>query len=74
MYKYLYSITKYIKLKTNQILIGCINSEPDPGWVDNINGPPSVVVVVITRFLKTLQLNVKKSRYRSSRLHQKCIN
>jgi len=37
-------------------IIGCTNSEPNPGWLENMNGPSGIVTGVIIGFLRTLAI------------------
>ncbi|XP_060850791.1 fatty acyl-CoA reductase wat-like [Rhopalosiphum padi] len=41
-------------------IIGCVKLEPNPGWLDNINGPSGIVTGVIAGFLRTIQLDKNK--------------
>ncbi|XP_060852908.1 fatty acyl-CoA reductase wat-like [Rhopalosiphum padi] len=41
-------------------IIGCVKSEPYPGWLDNINGPSGIVTGVIAGFLRTIPLDKNK--------------
>ncbi|XP_001946150.2 fatty acyl-CoA reductase wat [Acyrthosiphon pisum] len=41
-------------------IIGCTKLEPNPGWLDNINGPSGIVTGVIAGFLRTIQLDKNK--------------
>jgi len=34
--------------------------EPNPGWLDNINGPSGIVTGVIAGFLRTINLDKNK--------------
>lgn len=57
----MYTITKWLfRLKINQFLVGCSNSEPDPGWLDNGNGASGLVSGFITGFLKALLMDTNK--------------
>ncbi|CAI6362216.1 unnamed protein product [Macrosiphum euphorbiae] len=35
-------------------IIGCTKSEPEPGWLDNMNGPTGLVTGVMVGFLRTV--------------------
>uniref|UniRef100_A0A2H8TLX3 Fatty acyl-CoA reductase n=1 Tax=Melanaphis sacchari TaxID=742174 RepID=A0A2H8TLX3_9HEMI len=35
-------------------IIGCTKSEPEPGWLDNMNGPTGLVTGVLVGFLRTV--------------------
>ncbi|KAF0772958.1 fatty acyl-CoA reductase wat-like [Aphis craccivora] len=37
-------------------IIGCTKSEPDPGWLENMNGPSAIVAGVMTGFLRTVPI------------------
>ncbi|XP_060836401.1 fatty acyl-CoA reductase wat-like [Rhopalosiphum padi] len=41
-------------------IIGCTNSEPEPGWLNNLNGPTGILTGVMVGFLRTLQLSRDK--------------
>ncbi|XP_026819369.1 LOW QUALITY PROTEIN: fatty acyl-CoA reductase wat-like [Rhopalosiphum maidis] len=41
-------------------IIGCTKCEPEPGWLDNINGPSSIIAPLIVGFLRTFQLSTDK--------------
>ncbi|CAI6363746.1 unnamed protein product [Macrosiphum euphorbiae] len=41
-------------------IIGCTKLEPNPGWLDNINGPSGIVTGFIAGFLRTIQLDKNK--------------
>jgi len=36
--------------------VGCTKSEPDPGWLENMNGPSGIVAGVMTGFLRTVPI------------------
>jgi len=36
--------------------VGCTNSEPKPGWIENMNGPSGIVSGVIIGFLRTFAI------------------
>jgi len=36
--------------------VGCTKSEPDPGWLENMNGPSAIVAGVMTGFLRTVPI------------------
>lgn len=42
------------------ILVGCTKSEPEPGWLVNMNGVTGVVAPIIVGFLRTVQLSKGK--------------
>ncbi|XP_025192600.1 fatty acyl-CoA reductase wat-like [Melanaphis sacchari] len=37
-------------------IIGCTKSEPDPGWLENMNGPSAIVAGVMTGFLRIVPI------------------
>ncbi|KAL5235551.1 hypothetical protein ACI65C_002961, partial [Semiaphis heraclei] len=41
-------------------IIGCTKSEPEPGWLVNMNGVTGVVAPIIVGFLRTVQLSKGK--------------
>jgi len=41
-------------------LVGCTKSEPEPGWLVNMNGVSGVVAPLIVGFLRTVQLSKGK--------------
>ncbi|XP_025207314.1 fatty acyl-CoA reductase wat-like [Melanaphis sacchari] len=41
-------------------IIGCTQSEPEPGWLDNINGLSGIVTPLIVGVLRTIQLSRDK--------------
>lgn len=41
-------------------LVGCTKSEPDPGWVLNINGPSGVMTSVVVGFLRIIPIATDK--------------
>lgn len=50
-----------IKLKEEPfVTVGCTKLEPNPGWLDNINGPSGIVTGVIAGFLRAIQLDKNK--------------
>ncbi|CAH1738322.1 unnamed protein product [Aphis gossypii] len=41
-------------------IIGCTQSEPEPGWLDNINGASGIITPLIVGILRTIQLSRNK--------------
>ncbi|XP_029346252.1 fatty acyl-CoA reductase wat-like [Acyrthosiphon pisum] len=41
-------------------IIGCTKSEPEPGWVDNMNGVSGIISPLIVGILRTVQLSTDK--------------
>ncbi|XP_015366451.1 PREDICTED: fatty acyl-CoA reductase 1-like [Diuraphis noxia] len=41
-------------------IIGCTKSEPEPGWLENMNGPTGILTGVMVGFLRTLQISTDK--------------
>lgn len=41
-------------------IVGCTNSEPYPGWLENMNGPSGVVAGTIIGFIRAIPLDVNK--------------
>jgi len=52
----------YLKtnILNNNIVVGCTVSEPEPGWLDNLNGLSSVVTPMIIGLLRVLHISTKK--------------
>jgi len=42
------------------IVVWCSKSEPEPGWVDNMNGVSSIITPLIVGVLRTIQLSTDK--------------
>lgn len=36
------------------MIVGCTKSEPEPGWLENMNGPTGVITGVMVGFLRTV--------------------
>ncbi|CAI6361900.1 unnamed protein product [Macrosiphum euphorbiae] len=71
--KYIYTFTKALTenvISTNEnklpisifrpSIIGCTKSEPEPGWVDNMNGVSGIIAPLIVGVLRTIQLSKDK--------------
>ncbi|XP_001948211.2 fatty acyl-CoA reductase wat [Acyrthosiphon pisum] len=41
-------------------IIGCTKSEPEPGWLENMNGPTGILTGVMVGFLRTINLAIDK--------------
>lgn len=56
--------SKYL-IKNNKqkryIVVGCTQSEPEPGWLDNINGASGIITPLIVGILRTIQLSRDKN-------------
>lgn len=42
------------------VVVTCTNSEPDPGWLDNVNGPIGLITGIVTGFLKIVPVSKNK--------------
>lgn len=42
------------------ILVGCTQSEPEPGWLDNINGASGIMTPLVVGFLRVMPLSMDK--------------
>jgi len=47
-------------IKQQYIVVGCTKSEPEPGWVDNMNGASGIIAPLIVGVLRTIQLSTDK--------------
>jgi alcohol-forming fatty acyl-CoA reductase len=52
-------ITRDIKLRYN-IIVGCTQYEPEPGWFDGMQGLAAVVTSVVVGFLRALPISKNK--------------
>eukprot|EP00102_Acyrthosiphon_pisum_P027901 XP_016665111.1 PREDICTED: fatty acyl-CoA reductase 2-like [Acyrthosiphon pisum] len=41
-------------------IVGCTKSEPEPGWLENMNGPTGMITGVIVGFLRMINLATDK--------------
>ncbi|XP_060881062.1 fatty acyl-CoA reductase wat-like [Metopolophium dirhodum] len=41
-------------------IIGCTKSEPEPGWLENMNGPTGILTGVMVGFLRTVNIATDK--------------
>jgi len=48
------------KQKINFISVGCTKSEPCPGWVKGIIGPPGFIIPIIIGFWRVLNADLLK--------------
>lgn len=40
--------------KPNNVIVGCTKSEPEPGWLENINGPTGMITGTMVGFLRAV--------------------
>jgi len=52
-------VTEDSKLRYN-IIVGCTQSEPEPGWFDGMQGLTAVVTGVIVGFIRVLPMSMNK--------------
>lgn len=42
------------------VTVGCTKSEPEPGWLENMNGPTGIIAPIIVGFLRTIPIATDK--------------
>lgn len=56
-----YKISLYSNnTKITHNVVGCTVSEPDPGWMENMNGPSGIVTGVSIGFLRAIPIDTNK--------------